>query len=74
MTKRRVRVETSGLERRRARLWAYGYADLARLFGMTEGSLRQAVARGRLDPTSLESVMAFAAKRRSLQRGSDGAA
>jgi hypothetical protein len=38
------------------RLWAFGYATLAKLFGMTEGAVRQAVCDGRLDPSDLEMV------------------
>lgn len=32
---------------RSPKLWAYGYSDLARLLGTTEGALRARVARGR---------------------------
>jgi hypothetical protein len=38
------------------RLWAFGYTTLAKLFGMKEGALRQAVSEGRLDPADLEMV------------------
>jgi len=38
-----------------SRLWAYGYADLARLLGTTEQALRARVARG-WDPSDLGSV------------------
>lgn len=61
--KRRVHVRTSGRERRRSHLWAYGYADLAALFGMREGAVRQAAYDGRFDPADLVSVLAFAARR-----------
>ena len=57
-------MQTSGLEKARDRLWAYGYADLARLFGMTPSAVRQAVYRGSFDPGDLESVMQYAARRR----------
>ena len=40
-----------------SRMWAYGYADLARLLGTTEAAIRQRVARG-WDPGSLEAVCA----------------
>lgn len=64
---RRAKVEVSehAARRGRPRLWAYGYADLALLFGMKEPAVRRAVADGRLDPSSLQSVLAFAAKRRT---------
>lgn len=42
------------------RLWAFGYADLAALLGMKEGTVRQAVAEGRLDPGDLVQLVAFA--------------
>jgi hypothetical protein len=49
-------------------MWAYGYADLAALFGMREGTVRQAAARGKFDPTRLESVVEFINARRSKCR------
>lgn len=64
--KRRVHVRTSGRERRRSQLWAYGYADLAALFGMREGAVRQAVCDGRFDPADLVSVLMFAVRRGEL--------
>lgn len=63
MPPRRVTVQTTGREKARARLWAYGYADLALLFGMSENAVRQAVKRGAFDPASLESVVDFSNKR-----------
>lgn len=39
--------------------FAYTYADLAVLFGMTEGAVRQAVSRGKFDPRSLSSLFHF---------------
>lgn len=42
---------------RSPKLWAYGYSDLARLLGVTEGALRARVARG-WDPSDLGRVCA----------------
>ena len=47
---------TGKLGGRGPRLWAFGYEALAKLFGMTEGAVRQAVYDGRLDPSDLEAV------------------
>ena len=47
----------------RPRVWAYDYRELARVFRMSEGAVRQAVRRKRFDPAHLESVLAFAARR-----------
>lgn len=49
-------VTTSGLVPKRGRLWAYGYADLARLLGCGEDHLRHLVAGGKLDPGDLGAV------------------
>lgn len=38
------------------KLWAFGYAALAKLLGMKEGAVRQAVSDERLDPADLEMV------------------
>jgi hypothetical protein len=46
------------------RTWGYGYPELAALFGMTEGAVRQAVLRRSFVPGDLGSVLAFAVKRR----------
>jgi hypothetical protein len=43
----------------RPRLWAFGYPDLAALFGMSDGGVRMAVARKQLDPTDLASIVKF---------------
>lgn len=40
-------------------LWAFSYADLAKLLGVTEQRVRVLVSRGRLDPTSLEGVCRY---------------
>lgn len=47
-TKRRRVVLTNGNVRRgrRAKLWAYGYADLAQLYRVTEGTIRNWVSEG----------------------------
>lgn len=65
--KRRSLVITSGRipPRGRPRIWAYGYADLAVLFEMTERAVRQAVHRGRVVPGDLASVLAFLAHRQA---------
>ena len=47
---------TGKLGGRGPKLWAFGYEALAKLFGMTEGAVRQAVYDGRLDPADLEMV------------------
>ena len=61
-----AKVELSRLAPRRGRpeLWAYSFADLAALFEMRVPVVRQAARRGRFDPTKLESVLAFALRRR----------
>lgn len=45
--------------------WAYGYPELAVLFAMSEGAVRQAVCDDRFDPLSLASVVDFAIARRA---------
>ena len=50
------RTPTSQQAGRGPELWAFGYRALAKLFGMTEGAVRQAVHQGRLDPSDLEAV------------------
>ena len=55
MKQRRTVALTDGSSRR-GRLWAYGYADLARLLGTTANAVRVSVARGRFDPGVLEEV------------------
>jgi hypothetical protein len=39
--------------------FVFTYADLADLFGMTEGAVRQAVSRGKFDPHNLHSLCHF---------------
>ena len=63
-TTSRRNVITSGLVPRhgRPRLWAYGYADLAKLFGISEGAVRQLVAAKRFEPSSLASIVEYSAR------------
>jgi hypothetical protein len=50
--------------KRRQRLWAFGYADLSRLLGVTEDRVRNMVCDNTLDPGDLEQVCrAWAARR-----------
>lgn len=49
--------------RRRGRLWAYGYATLAALYGVKEQTVRLWVSRGDLDPASLGDVLRVARER-----------
>jgi hypothetical protein len=46
VTQRKRTVDTTLEKGERGRLWAYGYADLARLLGVKEGALRARVMRG----------------------------
>jgi len=39
--------------------WSYGYAELGKLFELSEDGTRQAVSRGLFDPASLDSVTSF---------------
>ena len=43
----------------RRKLWAYGYREVARFLGTSEGAVRQAVLEGRLHMDSLESLHAL---------------
>ena len=52
-------VLTGGIKGGRRKLWACGYPDLARLFGVKENALRKLVSRGRLDPADLAQVIDF---------------
>lgn len=52
-------VRTTGRPVPGAKLWAFGYADFAALFGMTEEAVRQRVRRGAFDPSDLESIFQF---------------
>ena len=47
------------------RLWAFGYADFARLLGTTEDALRTRAKRGTFDPSDLETVFTEWAEKRS---------
>lgn len=51
------------IERRRGRLWAYGYATLAALFGVEQQTVRLWVSQGRLDPGDLESILTLRRER-----------
>ena len=46
------------------RMYAYSVSTLALLLGIKPASVRQAVFRGRLDPSDLESVLRYVAGRR----------
>lgn len=48
------------------RLWAYGYADLARLFNMSLPAVRKTIARGKLDPANMLDVIEFFLSRKPL--------
>jgi hypothetical protein len=61
--KRRV-VRTTGRPAPGSKVWAWGYADFAVLFGMSEAAVRQRVKRGAFDPSDLESVFEFWQRRR----------
>lgn len=50
MASRRRTVSLPRGARKRGRLFAYGYPELARLLGLSEAAVRQRVARGVLDP------------------------
>lgn len=67
MKRRRVVTLNEGFQRhgKRARLWGYGYPDLAELFGMSEGAVRQAVWDKRLNPGDLREVVRWANERRN---------
>ena len=54
--KRRRFIETTLDEGQRGRLWAYGYADLARLMDVHEGTLRNWVCAKKFDPGNLLAV------------------
>lgn len=59
---RPVRTVTIGrpdLAPPKSKLWAYGMADLARIFGMTFAGVRAAIRRGDFDPADLLSVIDF---------------
>ena len=69
MSRREVTVNPIDATRRRGRLWAFGYAALADLFGVREQTVRRWVSRGELDPRDLRSVMNLAVRRRYSSRG-----
>lgn len=39
--------------------WTYSYLDLAKLTGLSQNAIHQAVTRGNLDPGNLESVLVW---------------
>lgn len=49
-----------------SRLWAFGYADFARLLGLSESRLRRLVSLGELDLGDLEQVCQRWARRRRM--------
>jgi len=50
------------------RLWAFGYADLARAFDVEVEEMRSAVRRKKLDPRDLTSILKYAESRRAGPR------
>lgn len=50
------------------KLFAYSYCSIALMLGIETKSVRQAVTRGAFDPTDLESVLSYVAKRRGWLR------
>lgn len=57
--KRQAMVQLTGRAPLGAKLWAYGYADLAVLLDMSEEAIRQRVKRGDFDPGDLVSIWEF---------------
>ena len=57
--RRVVRLTESTATKAWSKLWAYSYTDLADLFGITERSVRLAVAAGRVDPGDLHSICRY---------------
>lgn len=53
------------LSRGRPKLWSFSYVDFATLFQMNENSLRQAVFKGTVNLSDLESICRFWLLRRS---------
>jgi hypothetical protein len=51
--KRRRLVEIDPMDADTRRLWGVGYPRIATLAGVPEGTVRQAVKRGQLDPGDL---------------------
>ena len=54
--RRAVTISPLVPKRGRTQLWAYGYADLAHLTDLTEGTLRNLVFKHKLDPGDLEQI------------------
>ena len=62
--RRTVTVRAQGRGAHWVRLWAYGHADLADLFGISEGAVRQAVYEKRFDPSDLRSIVNYLLERK----------
>lgn len=54
--RRMVYLTNSSGVKGRTKLWAFGYGDLALLFGVSQDVIRQWVKRGKFDPGSLISI------------------
>lgn len=54
--RREVTLHEPERAKRRGKLWAYGYATLAELFGVAEQTVRLWVSRGEIDPGNLGDV------------------
>ena len=52
--------------KKRIKLWAFGIDDLMDLYGINRQSVHRAMADGRLDPTDLHSVVAFANRNEAI--------
>lgn len=61
MKLRRRRVYINPLNRRRGKLWAYGYEDLARLFNLSVDRIRHlTTGKNRaFDPGDLQSIITY---------------
>ena len=65
-SRRTVHTSSGVPQRGRPRLWAFGYVDLAALFGTSVDVVRKWVERGKLDPCRLQSIVdAYVEKRGS---------
>jgi hypothetical protein len=62
--KRRRLVEIDPADDGTRRLWGIGYPRIAALAGVPEGTVRQAVARGQLDPGDPFALVAWVSERR----------
>jgi hypothetical protein len=57
--RRTVRVSSKTGQKNWSKLWAYSFADLADLFGISEAGVRRAIAQKRLDPDSIQSICRY---------------